>query len=471
MQIKKDESGKRIAVPLNQVEQVNKLAGLKGDLDLHLDYHIPKIIITALDTATELAIAAGLEALKQAKIPLVPEDLNDLNPPNWDLPKPYQDSTGIIFASSFPVIDSFAKELKSYFEYHAKMILMDQFSKSGIISEEILNQELSKIDKFEFNRKLLFELLVLGNSQLAQLIKAKGPNTTINAACASTTQAICIAEDWIKLGRCERVIIVGADNTTSENLLSWIGTGFLILGAASTEAKVENAALPFDARRNGMILGMGAVGLIVESEASVRERGIQPMCQIIGTHMANSAYHGTALDPKHTADELEKFITRLGKLGKINRDELKKQLAYMSHETFTFANGGAAKSEINALRHTFGDISEVIIANTKGFTGHPMGVGIEDAMAAYALKFGKLPPMANHKDVDPELGELKFPTGEEKFNYILRFSAGFGSQLVYILMKKHSIAITNNQFDEWVKKNIGEKIKITEDGILMTVPK
>ena len=77
-----------------------------------------------------------------------------------------------------------------------------------------------------FDRRFLLQILSMGHSQFAQWIGAKGPNTAINNACASTPAAFSIAEDWITTGRASRVIIVSADNTTSDVLLEWIGAGF-----------------------------------------------------------------------------------------------------------------------------------------------------------------------------------------------------------------------------------------------------
>ncbi len=69
---------------------------------------------------------------------------------------------------------------------------------------------------------------------------------------------------------------------------------------------------------------------------------------------------------------------------------------FVSHETYTPARGGSAAAEIHALRDTFGEqANQVIIANTKGFTGHTMGVGVEDVVAVKALEFGIVPPIAN----------------------------------------------------------------------------
>ncbi|OLS23139.1 MAG: 3-oxoacyl-[acyl-carrier-protein] synthase 2 [Candidatus Heimdallarchaeota archaeon LC_2] len=476
--IVKDEQGNRIIKPINKSSQIHKLAGLKGFIDLEKDYNIPKAIVLTLDKTYELAIAAGLEALKDAKIPLVPQDRNLTGSKGWELPKAYQKSTGIIFASSFPVLDAISQEITNYLEnklreefvkeikqLHVKLQLESQTHQEKIFTD-FLNVKKDEISGYQFDRKILFKLLVMGNAQLAQIIKAKGPNTTLNAACASTSQAVTLAEDWIKLGRCERVIVVGADDPTSDNLLQWIGTGFLILGAASTKEKVEDAALPFDKRRNGMILGMGAVGLVVESEISAKNRGIQPLCKVLGTHMANSAYHGTALDINHVSAELEEFISRMEKVHNLQRKEMSKKLVYMSHETFTFANGGAAKAEIDALNYVFREnLSNIIISNTKGYTGHPMGVGLEDAIAAYALKFNKIPPIANLKEKDPDLGDLKYATkSDEDFRYILRFAAGFGSQMVYLLLQKYEEKMNNNRYEEWLRELFDGQVPVTNKG-------
>ena len=73
----------------------------------------------------------------------------------------------------------------------------------------------------------------------------------INAACAGHTQAMGIAQDWIRTGRCERVVVVASDDASGEALFPWIGGGFSALSAASTAATVEEGALPFDQVRGG----------------------------------------------------------------------------------------------------------------------------------------------------------------------------------------------------------------------------
>merc|ERR1712038_1274585 len=123
-----------------------------------------------------------------------------------------------------------------------------------------------------FDRKFLFRVLVLGNAQLAQLAGARGPNAQTNAACAGTTQAIGMAQDMLISGRADRVVVVAGDNATGNTLLPWLGSGFCALGAATTEAAVEDAALPFDKRRTGLLLGAGGIGMVLETENSSQER-------------------------------------------------------------------------------------------------------------------------------------------------------------------------------------------------------
>src|SRR5690606_29576937 len=150
-----------------------------------------------------------------------------------------------------------------------------------------------------FDRRFIFRILAMGHSQFAEYIGARGPNTQVNAACASTTQALAMAEDWIRNGRCRRVIVIAADDVTGEHLMEWVGAGFLALGAAATDDRVDEAALPFDKRRHGTILGMGACALVVESEDAVQERGMRGIVELLSTETRNSAFHGSRLDVDH----------------------------------------------------------------------------------------------------------------------------------------------------------------------------
>jgi NAD(P)-dependent dehydrogenase (short-subunit alcohol dehydrogenase family)/acyl carrier protein len=251
-----------------------------------------------------------------------------------------------------------------------------------------------------------------------------------------------MAQDWIRTGRCRRVIVISADDITTDRLIDWFGAGFLASGAAATDDVVEEAALPFDRRRHGMIMGMGAAALVLESADAAEERGLRPICEVLAAVTANSAFHGTRLDDHHIHSVMEKLVRQAETGSGIRREQFAPSMVLVSHETYTPARGGSASAEIHALRAVFGEAADcIVIANTKGFTGHAMGTGIEDVVAVKALETGCVPPVANFKEVDPELGRLNLSIGGAyPIEYALRLGAGFGSQISMTLTRRVAAA-------------------------------
>ena len=151
---------------------------------------------------------------------------------------------------------------------------------------------------------------------------------------------------------------------------------------------------------------------------------------------ANSAFHGTRLDVEHIGQVMENLIGQAERRG-IDRLAIAGQTVFVSHETYTPARGGSAAAEINALRRVFGPAADsVVITNTKGFTGHAMGAGIEEVVAVKALETGIVPPVANFREIDPELGQLNLSRGGAyPVTYALRLAAGFGSQIAMMLLR------------------------------------
>jgi len=452
----KSDTGDPRFETLDNVGEVIKLAGRGHVFDLQKEFGVSPDRIAALDRVTQLAIAAGLEALRDAGIPLVlrykTTSKGTQLPDRWGLPDALRDSTGVIFASAFPGLDSFADEMNRYYADQSRReqlsLLEDLRTKTvsenghGGTSPELdrritdLRNAIEK-DPYVFERRFLLRTLSMGHSQFAEFIGARGPNTQINSACASTAQAVALAEDWIRAGRCSRVIVISADDVTSDHLIDWMGAGFLASGAAATDEAVADAATPFDRRRHGLIIGMGAAALVVESAEAARERGIQPICEVLSTVTANSAFHGTRLDVQHISQVMEKLVATAEAHMNISRREIAPQMVFVSHETYTPARGGSASAEIHALRRVFGDVADrIVIANTKGLTGHAMGTGIEDVLAVKALETGCIPPVANFKEVDPELGQLNLSKGGTyPVEYAIHLGAGFGSQISMMLLR------------------------------------
>ena len=448
----KRESGDPTFETIDSESEVIKLAGRSAPLDVVSEFGVDVARDAALDTSTRLAIGAGLDALRDAGIPLVMHykttTLGTKLPDRWGLPESMRDDTGVIFASAFPGLDNFAKDLERYYtdRGHREQLSTLEAVRARMSDGEPAAAEVDRrihelrhvieSDPFVFDRRFLFRCLSMGHSQFAEIIGARGPNTQVNAACASTTQAVAVAEDWIRTGRCRRVVVVSADDASSDTLLPWLASGFLASGAAATDDIVEEAATPFDQRRHGMILGMGAAAFVVEAADSARERGLQPICEVLGTVTANSAFHGTRLDVEHIGGVMEKLLAQAEARG-VDRHAIAGNTVFVSHETYTPARGGSASAEIHALRRVFGpDADALVITNTKGFTGHAMGAGIEDVVAIKALETGVVPPVPNYKVPDPELGHLNLSTGGSyPVQYALRLGAGFGSQVAMTLMR------------------------------------
>ena len=194
---------------LTDVADVIKLAGRGGAFDLQNEFGVSAERVAALDRVTALAIAVGLDALRDAGIPLVQHykltSKGTQLPDRWVLPDALRDDTGVIFASAFPGLDSFADETSRYFADHARReqlatlqdlrARMSDTNGNAAVRQETdrrIEELRAAIEKesYVFDRRFLFRVLPMGHSQFAEFIGARGPNTAINAACASTTQAV-----------------------------------------------------------------------------------------------------------------------------------------------------------------------------------------------------------------------------------------------------------------------------------------
>ena len=456
----KGPSGEVETRVVDDVSGVIKLAGFFSEDDIIGQYGFEERVVRAMDVTTRLAVAAGLEALRDAGIPLVRLTRTTTTggelPDSWALAPDLRSETGIIFASAFPgmssLVDEVTRQTAARYGSGAKKRLIDFYTGlvgrihddkereriTGWFSEEFSRLNPAESDElYTFNRDFLLKVIGVAHGQLAQFIKAQGPATHVDAACAGTTQAVLVARDWIRTGQAKRVIVIAADDAAGKALFPWIGTGFLALGAATTSGNVGEAALPFDDRRHGLIIGSAAAGIVIESREAVKKRGMEPIASIETGVIANSGYHGTRLDVEHISSVLQGMITKWEVQSRLSRDQLAQDVFFMSHETYSPKRGGSSAAEVRALRDTFGEKATLIpIANTKGFTGHTMGAGVEDVVALRCLQKRTLPPIPNLKQPDPDFSDLNLSRGGPcAANYALRLAAGFGSQIVVALYK------------------------------------
>jgi 3-oxoacyl-(acyl-carrier-protein) synthase/NAD(P)-dependent dehydrogenase (short-subunit alcohol dehydrogenase family)/acyl carrier protein len=466
---------------ITSLNEVIKFAGKFGQMNMVEDYLIDEKVLRQTSLAVCAGIAAGYEALRDAGIPLVREynktASGSLLPGRLLLPEEMRGDTGIIFANGLFPIDHVISEVSKYTaskfgskpkmdiidfygaviskitDYDSKKLLTDWFN----AHYSKLSANISENDIYEFNHNFMTILSSQANNKLAQLIGATGPNLYINTACSSTASSVSIAEDMIRAGRAKRVIVIGADISSAEAMLPWVGAGFFSIGALSDSHDLFEAAVPFDNRRNGMIIGSGAVGLVLENETDVEKRGMKGVCRILGTHMFNTAGHNSKIDTNRHCIELNKFLSKMENEHGIKRGDIASKTVYCSHETYSPKNGGCGQMEKRSLEYAFGErFKNIKVINTKGMTGHTMGASIEEALSAKALQYQKIPPVSNYKVEDPDLSGLNLSKGGSyQFEYVLRGVSAFGGNGNYNLLQKLSHGddrvFDKRAYEAWIK--------------------
>jgi acyl transferase domain-containing protein/acyl carrier protein len=480
----KSEAGEPHLTDVKSREEAVKLAGQRGGFSLADDFGVADDWLGDADISYQLAVAAGLECLRDARIPLQRAYKRTSRggslPTGWMLPRPLQDETGVVFASLFPGHNTLHREAERYYTAtygtFAAGALREQYLRR--LEEAKSDGERLEADQwfieqrgalnlnggggaYRFNRNYIAECTALGNARFAQLVRARGPNLAVNAACASTAVALATAEDMIRCGRARRVVVLAADDPSSEMLFEWVGAGFLAAGAAATDRNVAEAALPFDRRRHGMILGMGAVGFVLESESAARARGLEPVAQLLGVRIANSASHLTRPDGDHVVAEMDAFLRDMQERHGIDARQLAPNLVYGSHETFTSPSGGIGAVEGRLLKQVFGERwREVLVVNTKAATGHAQGASLQDAILMKGLQAGRVPPVLHSTEIDPELSGIQLSGGGATHReYALGFSAGFGSQvamwLTRVVTRADDRVVANVRYQRWLQEVTG----------------
>ena len=360
---------------------IPKMASLMPEIDLKTQYFIGDHIVKNIDYVSRYSIAAGLEVLKKENI-----NIYDNKQRLIGLPIEYRDRFGIISFSAYNPIHT--------------------------ISEAVLN---------EIDSSYIFKLSVQASGHMSQILKSQGPVSHINVACASTLYAIDMAIDWLKLNKCDQVLLIGSDYPSHESLFSYIGKGFAKACIASISNDIEISAQPFGKSRNGVIVGSGCIGILLKKENKLKSQDIQ----VVDTMIFSTGYHVSSLDNDTIKHKLKIFIHKNIKELNITLEELSLRLLYFSHETSSLK---CAETELECLRYVFGiSFSNILICATKGVTGHSMGVSLEDPISFECLKQKRL-PYVNTKELDPSLGLFSLSKGQlHSRSFVLRFSAGFGS--------------------------------------------
>ena len=261
----------------------------------------------------------------------------------------------------------------------------------------------------------------------------RGPNFATVSACASSTNALIDAFNYIRLGKANAILAGGSEAAVTE---TGIG-GFNALHALSQDNHApEKASRPFDKNRNGFVLGEGAGALMLEEYDHAIARGAKIYAEVVGGGASGDAHHITAPHPD----------------GLGARNAMKEALrdAGIEPTAIDYINVHGTSTplgdiaEAKAIQQVFGEHAyNLNISSTKSMTGHLLGAaGVIEALACImAVTENVIPPTINHTEVDPELDEklnFTFNTAQEKtVNYALSNTFGFGGHNATLIIKKH----------------------------------
>ncbi|WP_076757465.1 beta-ketoacyl-ACP synthase II [Edaphobacillus lindanitolerans] len=265
--------------------------------------------------------------------------------------------------------------------------------------------------------------------QVSIYTNAKGINSCTVTACASGANSIGDAFEAIVRGDADMMITGGAEAPITTMAVA----GFCANTALTTNPDPETASRPFDADRDGFVIGEGAGILILEDYDRAVSRGAKIYAEIIGYGSTGDAHHITAPAPEGegAARAMQQALSKAGV-----RPE---QVDYINaHGTSTPYND---EFETDAVKSVFGDHAyELAVSSTKSMTGHLLGAagGVEAVFTAMAIRDGIMPPTTNYKTPDPacDLDYVTEGARKHDIRYAMSNSLGFGGHNVSLLFKK-----------------------------------
>jgi 3-oxoacyl-[acyl-carrier-protein] synthase II len=304
------------------------------------------------DRFVQLAVAAADEAVKAARL-----DVSSLDP----------DRVGVILGSGIGGIDTFEAQHKILLERGPDRV--SPFFIPMMISN-------------------------MASGQVSIHLGAKGPNFTTVSACTSAASALGEAFRTLQHGDADVVITGGTEATITPMAIA----GFCSMKAMSTRNdEPTRASRPFDAERDGFVMGEGSAVLVLERVEHAASRGAPILCELAGYGATGDAFH-YASPPDDHEGALRAMKRALAEAGLTPGDVL-----------YIYAHGTSSplndRAESAAVRNLMGDKArQVMLASTKSMTGHLLGAagGIEAAICALVIARGVVPPTINYEHPDPE---------------------------------------------------------------------
>ncbi len=343
-----------------------------------------------MDRFAQLAVAASPEAVKQARL-----EIDDSN----------QDNIGVIVGSGIGGLTTLFEQSKVLLEKGPKRV--SPFLAPMMIAD-------------------------IAAAQVSIALGVKGPNLCITSACSSGSDAIGAAYELIKHGDAEVMIAGGA-----ESIINPIGiTAFNALKAISTRnSEPQLASRPFDAERDGFVIGEGACVLILENLAHAQKRGVNILAEIVAYGATADSFHVTQpagngeVAARAMQIALEKAGIAPGEVDYIN-----------AHGTSTPLND---VTETRATKNAFGDYAyRIPVSSTKSMTGHLIGCAgaIEAAICIMVIRHGIIPPTINltHPDPECDLDYVPNVARRAKVTTALSNSFGFGGHNSVLVFREYS---------------------------------
>lgn len=263
------------------------------------------------------------------------------------------------------------------------------------------------------------------------LTGAKGPNSSVVTACATGGNAIGDAARIIQRGEAVAMLAGGSEAAITRLSMA----GFTSMKATSTRNDApQKASRPFDAQRDGFVMGEGAGIVLLEDLEHARRREAHLYAELVGYGMSGDAYHITQPDPE--ADGAARSMRNALNDAKMDPSEID----YINaHGTSTPYND---KTETLAIRHVFGaHAKKVAVSSTKSMTGHLLGAagGVELIACVLAITHAMVPPTINYEFPDPDCDLDYVPNAarEARVNAAMSNAFGFGGHNAILIVRKY----------------------------------
>ena len=350
--------------------------------------YINKRELRKLDDFSVYALISTEEAIKDSKLNLETINLQ---------------RCGVIWGSGIGGLNTMSSEIESY----------------------VLNDKIPRFSPF-FIPKMISDIAA---GLLSIKYGFRGPNFSTVSACASSTNSIIEAYHYIKLGKSDVMISGGSEASVNEAALG----GFNALRALSTRNDdPSRASRPFDASRDGFVLGEGSGTIILEEYEHAKKRGAKIYCELKGTGTSGDAYHLTAPEPNGSGAK------------QAMQNAIKESGLNLSDVNYINVHGTSTPLgdpiEVNAIKDIFQDhVYSLNISSTKSMTGHLLGAAgaIEAIASILSINKSCVPPTINLEKLDDKLdSKINYTPNkmeEKQINNVISNTFGFGGHNASVL--------------------------------------